>query len=64
MRQVITATGKDGNEWRELVNLKMIEFNTAIFTWPCVLSDHPPALVVDYHQERCGMPLHDAVGIN
>ena len=41
----------------------MIEFNTAIFAWPCVLSDHPRALV-DYHLERGEMPLHGAVGVN
>ena len=34
----------------------MIEFNAAIFAWPCVLSD--------YHLVRGGMPLNDAVGAN
>ena len=39
------------------------EFNAAIFAWPCDLSDCPPTLV-DYHLERGGMPLNDAVGVN
>ena len=42
----------------------MIEFNAAIFAWPCVFSDRPPGVLVDYHLERDGMPLHDTVGIN
>ena len=32
---------KDRKEWRALV---MIELNAAIFSWPYVLSDSPPAL--------------------
>ena len=36
---------------------------TAIFAWPCVLSDRPPMLWC-YHLESGGMPLHDAVGVN
>ena len=27
-----------------LVHIQMIEFNVAIFAWPCVLSDRLPAL--------------------
>ena len=35
---------KDRKEWSALVHKLMIEFNAAIFAWPCVLSDRPPAL--------------------
>ena len=31
-------------ELRALVHMKLNEFHAAIFTWPCVLSDHPPVL--------------------
>ena len=41
----------------------MNEFPSAIFAWPCVLSDRPPVLFC-YHMERGGMPLHDAAGKN
>ena len=34
----------DGKEWRALVHIYTIEFNTAIFAWPCFLSDRLPAL--------------------
>ena len=35
---------KDEKKWRAPVHTEMIEFNAAIFAWPCVLSDRPPAL--------------------
>ena len=35
---------KDRKEWRALVQMWMIVFNAAIFSWPCVLSDRPPEL--------------------
>ena len=31
---------------------------------PVFLQNLPPVLCGDYHLERGGMPLHDAVGIN
>ena len=41
----------------------MIEFIAAIFAWPCVLVFRLPSRpLVDYHLERGGLPLHDAVG--
>ena len=37
---------KDQKECTALVHMKLNEFQAAIFAWPCVLSDHPPYLVV------------------
>ena len=31
-------------EWRALVQMHLNEFHSAIFAWPCVLSDRPPVL--------------------
>ena len=35
---------RDRKEWRALVHMLLNEFQTAIFAWPCVLSDRPPVL--------------------
>ena len=35
---------KDSIERRATVHMKLNEFHTAIFAWPCVLSDRPPKL--------------------
>ena len=35
---------KDKNVWIALVHMLLIEFHTASFAWPCVLSDLPPVL--------------------
>ena len=43
--------------------MQLAEFHSAIFPWPCVLSDRPPVLWWLSPGEG-GMPLHDAVGIN
>ena len=29
---------------RALIQIQMYEFHSAIFAWPCVLSDRPPVL--------------------
>ena len=54
---------KNRKEWRALVHMQLNEFHTAIFSWPCVLSDRPPVLWW-LSLENGMMPLHDAVGIN
>ena len=54
---------KNGKELRALVHTKMIEFNAAIFAWPCYFGQ-PSRALVDYHLEMDGIPLHDAVGVN
>ena len=56
---------KDRKEWRALGHIWMIEFNSAIFAWPWMRSFGMPSRApVDYHLERGGMPLHDAVCVN
>ena len=54
---------KDRKKWRALVQMYLNEFLAAIFAWPCVLLDRPPALWWLSHGEG-RIPLHDAVGIN
>ena len=54
---------KRQEEWRALVHMQMIEFHVAIFAWPCVFGP-PSSALVDYHLERAGMLLHDAIGEN
>ena len=34
----------DWKKWRALVHMSLNEFHMAIFAWPCVPLDHPPAL--------------------
>ena len=40
----VEAARQCAKEWRALVHMQLNEFHTAIFAWPCVLSDCPPVL--------------------
>ena len=42
----------------------MIEFHTANFCLALCSFGPPSRALLDYHLERCGITLHDAVGIN
>ena len=54
---------KDRKEWRALVHMEVNKSHAAIVAWPVLFWAALPCFG-DYHLERDGMPLHDAVGIN
>ena len=42
--EAASQCAKERREWRALVHIQLNEFQSAIFAWPCVLSDRPPVL--------------------
>ena len=46
------------------MHMYTIEFHVAIFAWFMRSFGQPSRVLVVYHLERVGMPLHDAVGVS
>ena len=54
---------KDKKGWGALVHMWMIEFNSIHFCLTLCSFEPSSHAEVDYHLERSGIPLHDAVGV-